>query len=140
MNLLNVSIFPYLFILCLIVRIKYFLLLSIFQVLVVQSPSPSLQIKEPPPSPGSPASETTMYTTTGGATQIYMQVSVKWIKFFPWFYIHNRRWIQCRSIIIYYHHHRNISVTISFCVCCVWCLSLFSWIGICSCSLFISIS
>ncbi|XP_031620365.1 protein grainyhead isoform X6 [Contarinia nasturtii] len=42
------------------------------KVLVVQSPSPSLQIKEPPLSPGSPASET-MYTTTGGATQIYMQ-------------------------------------------------------------------
>lgn len=43
------------------------------QVLVVQSPSPSLQIKEPPPSPGSPSSET-MYGATGG-TQIYMQVN-----------------------------------------------------------------
>ncbi|XP_037043523.1 protein grainyhead isoform X4 [Bradysia coprophila] len=42
------------------------------KVLVVQSPSPSLQVKEPPPSPGSPSSEN-MYGAAGG-TQIYMQV------------------------------------------------------------------
>lgn len=51
------------------------LLCFCLQVLVVQSPSPSLQIKEPPPSPGSPTSET-MYATAGGGTQIYMQVSL----------------------------------------------------------------
>lgn len=46
------------------------------QTLVVQSPSPSsLQIKEPPPSPGSPSSDT-MYGGTG-STQIYMQVRDK---------------------------------------------------------------
>lgn len=40
------------------------------QVLVVQSPAPpSLQIKEQPPSPGSPSAE--MYS---GGTQIYLQV------------------------------------------------------------------
>ncbi|XP_055380149.1 protein grainyhead isoform X2 [Condylostylus longicornis] len=41
------------------------------KVLVVQSPSPSIQIKEPPPSPGSPQNDT-MYAATGG-TQIYLQ-------------------------------------------------------------------
>ncbi|KAJ6641308.1 Protein grainyhead, partial [Pseudolycoriella hygida] len=40
------------------------------KVLVVQT-SPSLQVKEPPPSPGSPSSEN-MYGAAGG-TQIYMQ-------------------------------------------------------------------
>jgi hypothetical protein len=43
------------------------------QVLVVQSPAPpSLQIKEQPPSPGSPSAE--MYS---GGTQIYLQVISK---------------------------------------------------------------
>ncbi|XP_037927042.1 protein grainyhead isoform X3 [Hermetia illucens] len=41
------------------------------KVLVVQSPPPSIEIKEPPPSPGSPSAET-MYAATGG-TQIYLQ-------------------------------------------------------------------
>lgn len=44
------------------------------QVLVVQqSPTSAIQIKEPPPSPGSPSADS-MYGATGG-TQIYMQVS-----------------------------------------------------------------
>lgn len=57
-------------------HLLYFIFVNILlclKVLVVQSPSPSLQIKEPPPSPGSPSSET-MYATAGGGTQIYMQV------------------------------------------------------------------
>ncbi|XP_055707705.1 protein grainyhead isoform X9 [Phlebotomus papatasi] len=41
------------------------------KVLVVQSPSPSIQIKEQPPSPGSPSAEN-MYAAAGG-TQIYLQ-------------------------------------------------------------------
>uniref|UniRef100_A0A336MAI5 CSON014460 protein n=1 Tax=Culicoides sonorensis TaxID=179676 RepID=A0A336MAI5_CULSO len=46
--------------------------IDVRKVLVVQSPSPSqVHIKEPPPSPGSPSTET-MYATAGG-TQIYLQ-------------------------------------------------------------------
>ncbi|XP_055619439.1 protein grainyhead isoform X2 [Toxorhynchites rutilus septentrionalis] len=41
------------------------------KVLVVQPTSPSIQIKEPPPSPGSPSAET-MYAAPG-STQIYLQ-------------------------------------------------------------------
>lgn len=53
---------------------------SQLQVLVVQSPhSPTLHIKEQPPSPGSPSTDT-MYAATGG-TQIYLQVFIK-INFF----------------------------------------------------------
>lgn len=66
--------------------IFFFILRFSIQVLVVQSPSPSLQIKEPPPSPGSPASET-MYATAGGGTQIYMQVSFDGNFFVSSFYL-----------------------------------------------------
>ncbi|XP_063703092.1 protein grainyhead isoform X2 [Culicoides brevitarsis] len=41
------------------------------KVLVVQSPTTSVHIKEPPPSPGSPSTNT-MYATSG-STQIYIQ-------------------------------------------------------------------
>lgn len=39
----------------------------------MQSPSPSLQIKEQPPSPGSPQGGDNMYAA--GGTQIYLQVN-----------------------------------------------------------------